>query len=114
MKTTTAKYKEMVTLRKNLRNWAFTFERAGKFGAEEEAHEAIKGLDATYFDLLDTVPVSFYIGYRKYYREVVKIGKSYYSHYEKMTKSRGYRSVEEIEEITEKMNQAMIADSHYY
>lgn len=31
-----------------------------------------------------------------------------------MTKSRGYRSIEEIDEITEKQHNEMLADSYYY
>jgi len=114
MKTTTKKYQEQTKLRSQLRSWVFTFEKNQKWGAKLEAEEAIAELDHLYFNQLETVNVSFMIGYRSYYRAVVKIGKSYYSHYEKMTKSRGYRAIEEIEEITEKMNEAMIDDSYYY
>lgn len=67
-----------------------------------------------WFDALPLVNVSFLIGYRSYYRGVVKIGKSYFTNGEKMTKSRGYYCIEEIEEITEDMRNQMMADSYYY
>lgn len=38
-----------------------------------------------------TVYVSYCIGYRSYYTEVVKLGKSYFHRGEKMTKKNGYR-----------------------
>ena len=76
--------------------------------------EAIKELEDSYFSKLDTVNVSFLIGYRNYYRTVVKIGKTYFDRNEKMTRGNGYRLIEEIEEITEEMTKEMIEDSHYY
>ena len=67
-----------------------------------------------YFDKLETVNIKYWIGYRQYFANVPKIGKQYFLRFEKMTKSRGYGSIEEIEEITEKMTNEMIADSYYY
>ncbi len=67
------------------------------------------------FKIIPTVYVSFYIGYRSYYREVRKIGKSYFTHGEKMTKNRGgYRDITEIEEITNEMKDEMLSDLYYY
>lgn len=60
------------------------------------------------------VNVSFMSGYRTFYRSVFKVGKSYYCNGEKMTKGRGYRCVEEIPSITDKMKEEMVADSYYY
>jgi hypothetical protein len=80
----------------------------------EKAEKILECQKEVYYDKLDTVCVSFMIGYRLYYREVFKIGSYYYDNSQKMTKSNGYRCIEEIEEITEKMTEDMIADSYYY
>lgn len=73
-------------------------------------------LEADYFEKLPKVAVKFWIGYRQYFHEVIKLGKAYYDHSgtTKMNKSRGYRSIEEIPVITGKMTEEMIADSYYY
>ena len=42
-----------------------------------------------YFDKLETVNVSYMIGYRSYYKEVIKIVKYYFANFVKMTKSNG-------------------------
>lgn len=76
----------------------------------KEKHEALE----KEFDSIPTVPVSFLIGYRLYYRNVIKIGKTYFDGTTKMTASRGYRNIEEIPCITEKMSSDMIDDLHYY
>jgi hypothetical protein len=63
----------------------------------------------------EKVNIKFWIGYRDYYQEVVKIGKGYYNRGEKMTKTGGgYEGIEEIPAITDQMKQEMIADSYYY
>jgi len=80
----------------------------------EKAQSILECQKEVYFDKLPTVKIKYWIGYRQYFAEVHKIGKQYFLRYEKMTKSRGYRSIEEIEEITEKMTNEMIADSYYY
>jgi hypothetical protein len=67
-----------------------------------------------WFSAIPKVSVSFMVGYRSYYREVVQIGKTFFDGREKMTKGNGYRSVEVIEAITDKMKQEMIADSYFY
>jgi hypothetical protein len=64
-----------------------------------------------YFDLLETVNVSYWVGYYKHYSNVIKIGKTYFHRFDKMTQSNGYRSVIEIEEITDKHREQMFSDS---
>jgi hypothetical protein len=80
----------------------------------EKSESILECQKEVYFDKLETVNIKYWIGYRQYFAEVIKIGKQYFLRYEKMTKSRGYRSIQEIEEITEKMNNEMLADSYYY
>lgn len=63
---------------------------------------------------LPTVCVSYFIGFRSYYSEVVKIGKTLLHRGEKMTQARGYRCIEEIPEITDEMVESMVSDSYYY
>jgi len=114
MKTTLKQYQLNVAVRNEISKAIRTASDEGDFLKENKQIELRKYLDTTYFDLLPTVNVKFYIGYRDYYRAVTKIGKNYFTHFEKMTKRSGYRSIEEIEEITDKMNESMIADSYYY
>jgi len=67
--------------------------------------------------LMDKAPkvnVSFMIGYRSYFREVVKIGKTYLDKGTRMNRTNGYSCLEEISAITEKMKSDMISDSYYY
>ena len=62
-----------------------------------------------------TVYISYSIGYRRYYEQVVKVGTTFINYQgEKMTKANGYRLVTEIPEITESMKEDMISDSYYY
>ena len=61
-----------------------------------------------------TVTVSYWIGGRSYYDEVIKLGQSYFLRGRSMTKSNGYHSINEIEEITEQMQHDMYADAYYY
>ena len=74
----------------------------------------IEGLEKNYFALLPITNVKYSIGGRRYYREAVKIGKTYFERGEKLNKSNGIYCLEEIEEITEKMTKEMISDSYYY
>ena len=76
-----------------------------------ELGEEIEKFEKKYFEKLPTVNVQYYIGCRRYVREVVKLGKSYFEHGRRLGKSRG---VQEIPEITEAMTNEMIADSYYY
>ena len=63
----------------------------------------------------EKVNVEYWIGFRQYYQQVIKIGKGYYKNGRKMTKTGGgYESIKEIPEITDKMKEEMIADSYYY
>lgn len=124
MKTTLKIFKKALEVKETARNLNYKLEREIRqytgddihslYQAVEENKAIIKEINENYFDLLDTVNVSFYIGCRKYYRAVVKLGKSYYDKGEKLTKGSGYRSIEEIPEITQKMTDEMISDSYYY
>ncbi len=67
-----------------------------------------------YFDSVHTVSVQAWIGSRKYYKTVAKFGKYFYNRGDKMTQSNGWYSVQEIDEITDKMTEEMISDSYYY
>ena len=75
---------------------------------------SIDQMQKEYFDKLPTVSAQFWIGSRKYYNVLVKIGKQYFDNGNKMTKSSGYGSIIEIPEITEKMNYEMLDDMYYY
>lgn len=88
-------------------------EEAGDLHASFKIKEKYDQL-TKWFESLPKVSVSFMIGYRSYYREVVQIGKTFFDGRDKMTKRNGYRCVEVIPEITDKMKQEMIADSYYY
>ena len=79
-----------------------------------QLEKKVKELEKNYFDLLPTQSVSYYIGSRSYYSDVVKIGKFYFSNRRKMTKSNGYYSIVEIEEITAEMESRMMDDMYYY
>jgi hypothetical protein len=82
---------------------------------DKELHNAEAVLECqkeVYFDKLETVNVSYWVGYYKHYSNVIKIGKTYYHRFEKMTQSNGFRSVIEIEDITEKMKSQMLSDSY--
>lgn len=80
----------------------------------DELEKLVKELEESYFSKLPKVNVSYMIGSRLYYEEVVKIGKTYFCNGRKMTKSNGFKCIEEIETITEKMKEDMISDSYYY
>ncbi|MCP4355408.1 MAG: hypothetical protein GY793_07200, partial [Proteobacteria bacterium] len=63
---------------------------------------------------LPTVNIQYWIGSRKYYEKAIKIGKFYFQCGRKMTKSRGFVSIVEIEEITDMQKSEMVADLYYY
>ena len=67
-----------------------------------------------WFDVLETVYVKAWIGSRRYYQQVIKLGKYYYLRNQKMTKSNGWHGITEINEITDKMTTEMMDDSYYY
>lgn len=84
------------------------------FATAHECKEELERIEKEFFSQLPTVAVKFCIGYRWYYQNVIKIGKSYFDHNgsTKMTAScGGYRNITEIEEVTDKMHQMMIQDS---
>lgn len=114
MRTTIKEYNAKLDERRAMKNLREDAKMHEDWSMVNLLDNSLKMLQESYFDLLDTVNVKFWIGWRTYYRNVIKIGKQYFTNGEKMTKSRGYSSVEEIEEITEKMQQEMIADSYYY
>jgi hypothetical protein len=122
MKTTLKEFNENNEVRKQNESIVRTCEqlirdRENTLGTDKEMERSQSILDCqkeVYFDKLETVNIKYWIGYRQYFDEVIKIGKLYFLRYEKMTKSRGYRSIEEIEEITDKMMEEMISDSYYY
>lgn len=114
MKVTRKSYQEKYSERSELICAKHSADRADDMPSYFEAKARIEELDKEFFDKLPTVKVSFSIGSRSYYQEVVKIGKSYFKYGESLTAGRGYYGVTEIPEITEKMTHEMISDSYYY
>ena len=114
MKATRTEYLKMWEQRKEAANLAENARVAGNWELKLECEALVIEIDSAINKYFPTVPVKYWIGYRQYFEEVVKIGKSYFQYGKAMTKGRGYRSITEIPEITEKMNQEMIADSYYY
>jgi hypothetical protein len=116
MKTTSKEYQAMCDLRRKANHQIQRIKEGIEPSYIEvlELEQKVKELEQTYFDQVEKVFVEFYIGFRRYYRQVVKIGKTYFDRADKLTKSNGYRWVKEIPEITEKMTEEMIADSYYY
>ena len=114
IKTTAREYKNSYELLRQAKNEIDNLRRADKITELVELEKEIKKFEAKYFDRLPTVLVSFCIGSRNYYREVVKLGKSYFQHGRSMTKSNGHYCITEIDEITDKMSEEMLADSYYY
>jgi hypothetical protein len=94
----------------------FFYGAAGGQDVPAEVTEAEARIEAIEEEVkaIPTVKVQYYIGYRQYFDSVIKIGKSYFDRGTKMTASRGYRSITEIDEITEEMERRMTADSHWY
>lgn len=84
--------------------WAEYFEIKGKIAI----------LEQEFFEKLEKVKVSFYIGCRAYYQEVVKIGKAYFQYGRAMTRGAGYECIVEIPEIDDEMKKEMMEDSYYY
>lgn len=113
-KTTVKEVQNSFELRGKVTREIYKLEREGKIIEKMDLVAQLDKWNALYFSKLATVNVSFSIGCRNYYREVVKIGKTYFTNGEKMTKGRGYRFIEEIAEITPKMVNEMVEDSYYY
>lgn len=114
MKTTAKEYLSKSEQKSKFNQLANEAENTSDFDTYFKMQKKADEIKGEYFDKIDTVAVSFSIGSRSYYEHVVKIGKSYFKHGRKMTKSRGYYCISEIEEITDKMSHDMMADSYYY
>jgi hypothetical protein len=114
MKTTIKEYQAKSEEKRQMNNLKRTAEDNQDYSMSHLLKDSVKLLEAEYFNLLDKVIVSFWCGQRAYYREVTKIGKTYFDGSQKMTKGNGHRFIEEIPEITDKMRNEMIADSYYY
>ena len=114
MKTTRKEYLAKTELRKSLNYKAQEARYTNDYETEGDCIEKREELDESYFNRLNTVLVSYNIGSRSYYRSVAKIGKGYYQHGNSMTAGRGYWGIEEIAEITPKMEEEMMADAYYY
>ncbi len=87
-----------------------TGEKVNQFYKDLKEHEEI----VKWIDTVETINVKFFIGYRRYFAEVYKVGKSYFEHGQKMTKKNGYRSIVELAEITAEQHQEMTEDLYYY
>ena len=110
-KTTAREYKasyELLMKAKRAINAARMEER---YDEMFELEQEIEKFEKKYFDRLPTANVKYSIGGRRYFREVVKLGKSFYEHGRRLPKR--FAPVE-IDEITDKMREEMIADSYYY
>jgi hypothetical protein len=122
MKTTTKEFNENLKVREENKriirvNTELIRRGENTLETDKELDKAEKILECQqecYFDKLEKVNVSFMVGYRLYYGEVIKVGSYYYDNFTKMTKLNGYRAIDEIEEITGKMREDMISDMYYY
>jgi hypothetical protein len=114
MKTTTKEYTEKFEEKREAGHKAQNAKCSQDYNLYHELMEKVNELETEFFDKLDTVSVHFTIGGRNYYRDVVKIGKKYFSHGRSMTKGNGHYGLTEIDEINNEMQTEMIADSYYY
>lgn len=114
MTTTAKEYIFKAELQSELRREAYNAKIQENWQYKFELEKMADQMDADYFNHLPTVNVSFSIGSRKYYENVVKIGTRYYKNGKSMTKGRGYYNIKEIFEITERMTKDMIDDMYYY
>ena len=113
-KTTAREYKASYELLMESKREVNRLKREDKYCDAIALETQIKTFEQKYFDTLPTVPVKYSIGGRQYYRHAVKLGKSFFEHGRALNKSNGIWFVKEIEEITEKMQSDMLADSYYY
>jgi len=113
-KITVRGHQEAETLRSQTVREINRLKREGDYSAAVALENELKTWEAKYFEKLEKVFISFMCGYRCFYREAYKIGGTLFCNGEKVTKSNGFRAVEIIPEITEKMTAEMIADSYYY
>ena len=114
IKTTKREFLAKSEEQNNYRIAANSAHRNADYSLQHELEQKADKLDEEYFSKINTVNVSFYIGSRSYYRNVFKIGKSYFMHGDTMTAKRGYSSITEIDEITDEMEKEMLDDSYYY
>ena len=114
MKTTNKEYQAKIQERKDLNSLKFEARQYEDWNMVQECENSIRLLNENFFNLLETTAVSFMVGGRLFYENVVKIGKTYFNNGTKMNKTDGCYCITEIDEITEEMNQEMIADSYYY
>lgn len=112
-KVTLSDYNRSIELLKSAKNLKQDAKSSENWDSYFKAEELIISIEET-IRLFPTVNVQYWIGSRTYFNEVIKIGKSYFIHGRKMNKGRGYHGIKEIEEITDKMNESMLADSYYY
>lgn len=110
-KTTAREYKNSYELLMDAKRKMNELKREEKYNEYAELQKEIEKFEKKYFETLPTVNVKYSIGGRRYFREVVKLGKSFFEHGRRLPKR--WCPVE-IEEITEKMTAEMIADSYYY
>lgn len=95
-------------------NFLCTYQTGDYIPSEITEAEATVRMIKHTIEEIPKISVSFMIGYRLYYEDVIKIGKSYFSGNRKMTAGNGYRNVVEIPEITDQMKKDMLSDSHWY
>lgn len=110
-KTTAREYKASYALLMDATRKMNQLRIEGEYTEAHELEELIKTYNKKYFDKLPTVNVQYSIGGRRYFREVVKLGKSFFEHGKRLPKR---WAPKEIEEITDAMRKEMIADSYYY
>jgi len=112
-KFSVSRFQKLLELKKEVYCAMKESQRTNDYITEATVSDRIKH----YEDLIaefPTVNVQFCIGSRQYFRVVQKIGKSYFTNGQKMTKGAGFVSIEEISKITESMKGQMVADSYYY
>lgn len=114
MKTTRKEYLANYQERSEYKSFEDTARRNEDWGMVKLMQDSVQLLEEKYFNLIDTVCISFFIGSRSYYEEAVKIGKTYFQYGRSMTQGNGYYCINEIDSITDEMNKSMMADSYYY
>jgi len=113
MRATKKLYLENIAKRKSLHRTIEDTRISQDYEKHFEARKQIEELNSEYFNKLTKTPVTYHLGGRRYFEEVVKIGKYFYNDRGLMSKSR-YRAIIVIDEITEEMRKEMISDSHFY
>jgi translation initiation factor 2B subunit (eIF-2B alpha/beta/delta family) len=113
MKLTVKAYEIKTEENRTLNNQIRNFEEGGSWDELEALKAQVKELEIE-LAKTDKLNISFMCGSRLFYREVSIIGKTMFDGSTKITKGNGYRAVEVIETITDKMKADMIDDSYYY